>query len=110
MGDKVNQSTNFSVKKPLSLRGVTAFADPGMKLAVACLAGAAWSETAQAEDAALPALTVDAPAQRHRASPPKPSPAHQRARASLRQIVRHQAAQPAARPSALQPRLAAPAP
>jgi len=95
LGDDVTEP-NLSIRRPLSLRGVGV--SPGAKLAAACLAGVAASGKAEAQESALPALTVDAPTQRHRAAAPKPTPSHQRARASLRQIAR--APQPAARPAA----------
>ncbi|MCW2283781.1 catecholate siderophore receptor [Rhodoblastus acidophilus] len=91
----MTEATNLSIRRPLSLRGVGAA--PGATFAAACLAGVTASDRVEAQDSALPALTVDAPTQRHRAAPPKPTPAQQRARASLRQMARARAAQPAAR-------------
>ncbi|RAI17095.1 hypothetical protein CH337_17885, partial [Rhodoblastus acidophilus] len=61
----------------MSLRGSAV--SPGAKLAAACLAGVAASGKAEAQESALPALTVDAPTQRHRAAAPKPTPSHPRA-------------------------------
>jgi len=93
MGDKVTVA-NLSIRRPLSLR------EAGASVAAACLAGVAATARAEAQESALPALTVDAPTQRSHAAP-KPSPSQQRARASLRKMVRARVAQAAARqPSA----------
>ncbi|WP_246725313.1 TonB-dependent siderophore receptor [Beijerinckia sp. L45] len=58
----------------------------------ACLAVAGSVTTASAEPAPseLPAVTVDAPAKRARAAPPKPTQAHVAARTALRKTVRQQ--------------------
>jgi catecholate siderophore receptor len=100
------QAETASLRFPLSLRLQRAV-EPGAAVALACLAGAAWSDAAEAEEqpSALPALTVDAPAARRQAAPAKPSAAHQRARAALRQAAR--APKPQAAPSPAQPAAAA---
>ena len=51
-------------------------------------AGSAGSAEAQQAAAPLPPVTVDAPVQRAKVAPPKPSPAQVRARAALRRKVR----------------------
>jgi catecholate siderophore receptor len=92
-------AANSAIRTPLSLRGPFAAAvQPGVQMALACLAGAVWSDAAEAEERAssLPALTVDAPAARRQVTPAKPSAAQQRARAALRRVARQQKPQPAA--------------
>ncbi|MDI9846764.1 TonB-dependent receptor [Rhodoblastus sp. 17X3] len=98
-------SVNSAIRTPLSLRGPFAAAvQPGVQVALACLAGAAWTDAAEAEERAssLPVLTVDAPAARRHSTPAKPSAAQQRARAALRNVARQQKPQAAAPASSSQ--------
>ena len=87
-----NEMSN--VKVPRSLRSsIVVFnenpeLDCSLKITVAAIMAAGSITGAEAQDAPLPPVTIDAPVARPRPPAAKPSPEHLRARAALRQITR----------------------
>jgi catecholate siderophore receptor len=83
-----------NVKVPRSLRSSIVVLnenpelDCSLKITVAAIMAAGSITGAEAQDAPLPPVTIDAPVARPRPPAAKPSPEHLRARAALRQITR----------------------
>jgi catecholate siderophore receptor len=83
--------------------------DASLRITAACLVAAGTITSADAQDAPLPPVTIDAPIARPKPPAAKPSPEQLRARAALRRIAREREkqAQAARKPAAAGP---APAP
>ena len=95
----------ISARMPRSLRSAASIAlvenpgvDSSFKVTVACLVAAGSLSSAEAQEAPLPPVTIEAP--QTRPKPPaatKPSPEQLRARTALRRVTRERQTQPARR-------------